>query len=224
MKFLSKHAMATLVFLPLVLILSIVVINPGFVTAYLTNPDRVGSLAASSFYLTKAMVKPVTWIKKKNRRILQLGVGDGGISTELVKILRHTDQLDIVELDSDRCTEMSSRFGRHNVKFYCMDFARFYSGRQYDVIVSNLAYNSLSAGRVSASFDKIEKLLAKGGFLAYFDYKWLPSLYPLFLGGEKKEDLSKARSIVASVTDRRKILAEDIYFNFTPVRVYYLKY
>ena len=221
--FYNKIVVAVL-FFPMVIAISLLVVNISYIKAFVTNPDRVGSLIPSSSYLASLMIEPIHWVKKPTRFILEVGAGNGSITEHIVKGLRQDDYLDIVEIDPVFCQELKSKYNAPNIRVACGDIIELSFDRKYDVIVSSLPFNSLPASDVYQVFIKYENILLKEGYMSYFEYKWLPQFYLYFLEGAEKDNLLKVWETVETFNHKYKIQYNDTYLNFTPARVNYLKY
>jgi phosphatidylethanolamine/phosphatidyl-N-methylethanolamine N-methyltransferase len=104
-----------------------------------------------------------------------------------------------------------------------MDVLKWQPGYRYDAIVSGLPFNAFEAPFVDQITKRYGQLLAPTGTLSFFEYLWIPKIRNFFLSGNEKDSYAKTRKTILDFVDRYRFDEEDVYFNLTPAKVYYLQ-
>ncbi|MBT4218318.1 MAG: SAM-dependent methyltransferase [Flavobacteriales bacterium] len=120
-----------------------------FIYQFLNKPKTVGAITPSSKYLTKKILSFVDF-KKEGLVLLEYGPGTGPFTSEIIKYLKPTDQLIVIELNPKFATDLKEKFKDYkNVKIYedCVANTQKILDKegikQVDYIISGIPFSSL---------------------------------------------------------------------------------
>ena len=89
-----------------------------FIYQFLNKPKTVGAITPSSRHLTKKILSFVDF-KKEGLVLLEYGPGTGPFTSEIIKYLKPTDQLIVIELNPKFAADLKEKFKDHkNVKIH----------------------------------------------------------------------------------------------------------
>lgn len=120
-----------------------------FIYQFLNKPKTVGSITPSSRHLTKKILSFVDF-KKEGLVLLEYGPGTGPFTSEIVKYLKPTDQLIVIELNPKFANDLKEKFKDYkNVKIHedCVANTQKILDKegikQVDYIISGIPFSSL---------------------------------------------------------------------------------
>ena len=120
-----------------------------FIYQFLNKPKTVGAITPSSRHLTKKILSFVDF-KKEGLTLLEYGPGTGPFTSEIVKYLKPTDQLIVIELNPKFATDLKEKFKDYkNVKIHEDCVANTHKTldqegiKQVDYIISGIPFSSL---------------------------------------------------------------------------------
>jgi phospholipid N-methyltransferase len=131
------------------------------------------------------------------RRILEVGPGTGAVTVQIAHDMRPTDQLTLVEYNEEFVRYLRGQLDSlpvfepvHNrVTLVHSSVEDLPDDQPFDVIVSGLPLNNFSIELVDSLLTKMQKLLAPGGVLSFFEYV----------------AIRRAKAIVSSRTGRERL-------------------
>ena len=188
-----------------------------FIKRFILSPSTVGSLLPSSHSLASNMTKRAP--QTPSLRYLEVGAGSGAVTKHLLKKLRPSDHLDIIEYDADFCALLHKKFHAHpKVTIHQASILDF-EGEKYDVLISSLPLNAFSPALVAQILSKLQSLAKKGGHLSYFEYMGLGKLKQAVLRGEKRSAFKATLDLKRQFARNFCRESDKIWFNFPPARV-----
>ena len=120
-----------------------------FIYQFLNKPKTVGAITPSSRHLTKKILSFVDF-KKEGLVLLEYGPGTGPFTSEIIKYLKPTDQLIVIELNPKFATDLKQKFKDYkNVKIHedCVANTKKILDKegikQVDYIISGIPFSSL---------------------------------------------------------------------------------
>ena len=120
-----------------------------FIYQFLNKPKTVGAITPSSRYLTKKILSFVDF-RKEELILLEYGPGTGPFTSEIIKYLKPTDQLIVIELNPKFAADLKEKFKDHkNVKIHedCVANTKKILDKegikQVDYIISGIPFSSL---------------------------------------------------------------------------------
>jgi phospholipid N-methyltransferase len=137
------------------------------------NLKETGAVAPSSKFLARDLMEPLSAAIGKNSapiNILELGPGTGSLTSEIVKLLRPDDHLDVVEVQEEFFEIITQKFRRSNITVYFRDILQFQSDRHYKFIFSSLPYDNMPHSIIRQIWQKKLSLCAPEAYICYFKY------------------------------------------------------
>mgnify|MGYP001396581189 CR=1 FL=1 len=120
-----------------------------FIYQFLNKPKTVGSITPSSGHLTKKILSFVDFTKE-GLVLLEYGPGTGPFTSEIIKHLKPTDQLIVIELNPKFAADLNEKFKDYkNVKIHedCVANTKKILDKegikQVDYIISGIPFSSL---------------------------------------------------------------------------------
>ena len=120
-----------------------------FIYQFIDKPRIIGSIIPSSKYLSKQIVSFIDFTKE-GLVILEYGPGTGPFTSEVVKYLKPTDQLIVIELNTKFISTLREKFkGHKNVRIYedCVSNTQKILTKErikeIDYIISGIPFSSL---------------------------------------------------------------------------------
>jgi len=193
-----------------------------FIKCFLRSPSTIGSIFPSSSQLTKKIIRQIPNRDPRDlttRRYLEVGAGTGVFTEQIIKKLKPTDHLDLVEFDPALCQILRRKFGHlGNVTIHEVSILDFQAER-YDVIVSGLPLNAFRAEFVDQVFQKYLNLAKAEGYISYFEYMGLAKIKRFFLRGEFLRDFDAVLAAKQRFVDAYGRETDSVWPNLTPARV-----
>jgi len=191
-----------------------------FIHRFFHSPSTIGSIFPSSRGLVDAITKKVAEAAKspEPRRYLEIGAGTGSFTEGMIRQMKETDHLDVVEYDADLCYLLKRRF-RHlkNVTIHHASIFD-YQAKPYDVVVSGLPLMNFSPDFVEKGHEKYKELTKPGGFFSYFEYIGLSPIKQAFLFGEKAREFQQVLDLKKGLVEKHGKEIDNIWWNVTPAR------
>ena len=120
-----------------------------FIYQFLDKPKIIGSIIPSSKYLTKKILSFLDF-NKEELCLLEYGPGTGPFTSEIIKYLKPSDKLIVIELNQKFAKVLKEKFKRYkNVKIYedCVANTKKILDREgikkIDYIISGIPFSSL---------------------------------------------------------------------------------
>lgn len=184
----------------------------------------------SSRFLAQAMCRPLANVPRP-ARFLEVGPGTGAFTGKMIAQLAPGDHLVLVEINARFVKLLRGRLEedrkwrprRHQVEVRLGSALDLPADERYGGIVCGLPFNNFPPKMVRQLLDGLLARLEPGGTLSFFEY-WA---------------LRKARTLVASPTERRRLYrltnsidrakrsgpsrAEVIVYNIPPAKVHHIE-
>lgn len=146
--------------------------NLFFARSFFKNPRLLGSFLPSSRYLTRHLMRHITW--PQTRVIVEYGPGVGTITAELLKHLHRDGVLIVLEQNRDFVEYLRRHFHDRRLHVYegsAEDVAKAvaqFGAREVDCIISGIPYSTLPAAVRENILRNSRRVLRRGGtFLVY---------------------------------------------------------
>jgi phospholipid N-methyltransferase len=188
------------------------------------NADAIGAIAESSNQLADVITGIIEDSEDK-KYILEAGGGTGIFTEKIIKKLRPGDHLDVVEFMPELCEILNKKFANtaSPVTIHCMDILDIKPEKSYTHIISGLPFNSFAAEFVQKITDKYVEFAVKGAPCSFFEYKWLPTLRPLFMNQQEKDQYRDTREVIENFVKRYEKSSTAVYANIPPAIVHFLQ-
>lgn len=148
----------------------------SFFRAFWREKNQIGSILPSSRKLAQAMSASIGKSLGK-RRILEVGVGTGAVTGEIIKVLGKKDHLTLLEpyqpffqrletlLPLWSATKISPA-----IVLQATRIQEFQSDQRFDAIVCSLPFSNFTPTDVEEIFEKFWHLLTPEGYVIYYEY------------------------------------------------------
>jgi phosphatidylethanolamine/phosphatidyl-N-methylethanolamine N-methyltransferase len=202
-----------------------------FLSEFWNNFHTTGAIAPSGRWLADALTKYVpAKAESRPRRILEVGPGTGAVTTALVRRLAPQDSLTLVELNDRFVEHLRGRFEREPAFQAVNDRAEIVHDRlenlpqnePFDVIVSGLPLNNFSVEAVQQILATLERLLAVGGRLSFFEYIAVRAARGAVSLGAERQRMSGITRALRETFARHEHSRDWIWPNLPPAWVHHL--
>jgi phosphatidylethanolamine/phosphatidyl-N-methylethanolamine N-methyltransferase len=148
----------------------------SFFRAFWREKNQIGSILPSSRKLAQAMSASIAK-STATRRILEVGVGTGAVTSEIIKVLGAKDSLTLLEpyqpffqrLERVLPTWLASKKSP-NIVLQATRIQEFQSDQQFDAIVCSLPFSNFTPQDVQEIFAKFWNLVTPEGYVIYYEY------------------------------------------------------
>jgi phospholipid N-methyltransferase len=193
---------------------------------YVREPGEgeAASLAGSNGFAT---APTNTWV----RRILEVGPGTGAVTAQIIHDMRTGDRLDLVERNDQFVAHLRERMAMaepfqsaaDRITLLHAPVEELPEDQKYDLIISGLPLNNFSVESVRQIMNKLQRLLAAGGTLSFFEYVAVRRAKSLLSGRAERERLTGIsrlfRELLTSEVRRDLVVA-----NVTPAWVHHVRF
>ena len=185
--------------------------------------QSTGSILPSSRSLARALVSEIRRAPGP-RRILEVGPGTGAVTTEIIRLLRPDDRLDIVEINAHFVDVLRHRlaeeplFQRHGqqIRLIHAPLQEVPCEGVYDFMVSGLPLNNFPLALVRDIFRAYRRLLKPGGVLSYFEYLAIRQLKSAFVKRREQRRLHVLGRVLERTIRRYQINEQNVLLNVPP--------
>lgn len=145
-----------------------------FLKRFATSPRRIGSVAPSSKFLTKAMLERVDWENAKY--IAELGAGTGVFTREIVRLARPDAKILVFEIDPALQKMIREEHSEHEGLTLHSDAQELYrymneNGiKELDFVISSLPFTVLPPKMTVRILNGVLKALKPGGHFVAYQY------------------------------------------------------
>ncbi len=165
------------------------------------------------------------------RRILEVGPGTGAVTRHIVAAMRPDDRLTLVEHNGEFVARLRERFDRESLFQQVADRVTIHHAgveelpedEPYDVVVSGLPLNNFSVEFVEQVLAKLERLMAPGGTLSFFEYIAIRRAKALVSGRAQRERLQGIAAAIDRVLAENEIRRDRVWVNVPPAYVHHLR-
>ena len=193
--------------------------------------ETTGSIAPSSRFLAKSMVRFLAKRGTESIRVLEIGPGTGPVTEKIIPLLQSGDKFDLVELNESFVTILKDRFATDSVwkskesisEIHQLPIQDFYPNQNYDFIISGLPLNNFPAELVDEIASKYFQLLKPGGVLSYFEYMFVRPIRKVVTRGLEKNRIKRIDEIMQGHCSRHRIARDNIWVNVPPAWVQHLQ-
>jgi phosphatidylethanolamine/phosphatidyl-N-methylethanolamine N-methyltransferase len=196
-----------------------------FIHRFISSPSDIGSIFPSSRGLVEAITKKVAEASKseKSRRYLEIGAGTGPFTEGIIREMKPTDHLDLVEYDPEMCYLLKRKF-RHLPNVTVHQISIFdYQAAPYDVVVSGLPLTNFPPDLVKQAHQKYIELTQPGGSFSYFEYIAMQTIGQAFKCGETAKKFAQVLALKAELEKNYSEEIDNVWGNITPARAIHCK-
>lgn len=215
-----------------------------FLTEFRRNFRTTGAVLPSGRRLSAALVHfvrdprpgvpgaPGAPADHRPRRILEVGPGTGAVTRHLIRSMRPTDCLDLVELNQSFVDCLNDRF-RSDPEFqpaaqrsrvlHC-PIENLPAEPAYDVILSGLPMNNFAVAEVEHILGILRRLARPGATVSFFEYVGIRRLKAAFSGRAERTRLRGIGQVVGRLLTDHEIRRDGIWSNVPPAWVHHVRF
>lgn len=153
--------------------------NLEFIYQFIDEPKSIGAIFPSSKYLVKTILRFIDFTKE-NLKIVEYGPGTGSFTKEIVKNLKETDKLIVIEQNKKFANTLKQKFnGIENISIY-QDCAKNISEilkdeniDAVDYIISGIPFSSIPKEVSENIMDNTKKIMKEKSLFIAFQYSML---------------------------------------------------
>jgi phosphatidylethanolamine/phosphatidyl-N-methylethanolamine N-methyltransferase len=165
------------------------------------------------------------------RRILEVGPGTGAVTQFIVRGMRAGDRLDLVERNEEFVGRLRDRIASDDtyrsaadrIELHHMSVEDVPEDKPYDVIVSGLPLNNFPVALVERILAKLNRLLAPGGTLSFFEYIAIRKVKATLSPRAERERLRAIGEILDSFLSGREVRRDRVLVNVPPAWVHHVR-
>lgn len=196
--------------------------------------ESTGAVMPSGARLSAALARFVRDGESTNgapRRILEVGPGTGAVTAHIVRALRPTDRLDLVERNEEFVARLRERLREDATLMPCAERITLHhagveelsEAEPYDVIVSGLPLNNFSVELVERLVDKLKRLLAPSGTLSFFEYVAIRRVKAAVSPRAERERLRAIGKLLDQFLSDHEIQRDRVWVNVPPAWVHHVR-
>lgn len=197
-----------------------------FFAQFIRSPSAIGSIFPSTASLTAKVIRQIPDFDANDqpKRYLEIGAGTGPFTEQIIRKLKATDHLDIVEFDPAMCEILHRKFGDlKNVTIHQKSILEFTTTKKYDVTISGLPLNVFPVDLAEGAIEKYKELTKEGGYVSYFELMALGKIKQFFLSGQARADLTQILDMKQAFVDEYEQESDVVWWSVTPARVHHCK-
>lgn len=199
------------------------------------NFSELGQVAPSSRDLSRRMTAPISNLTGK-RKILEVGPGTGGVTKQIVKLLKPGDELIVCEINPRLLKLVQAKLEkvsidkRIRISFVCAPVqelvGKFKKG-YFDAIISSLPFTNFPPELVSEILALYRRLLRKGGILTFYEYLALRKVGQIFRKSAERKRVTEVDKVLFNwekeLRGKSKITRTVSFLNLPPAKVFVAK-
>jgi phosphatidylethanolamine/phosphatidyl-N-methylethanolamine N-methyltransferase len=197
--------------------------------------ETTGAILPSGPALAAALCRQVRDGNGKSgsgRRILEVGPGTGAVTRHILRALRVNDQLELVERNAEFVACLRDRIANDaeyraaagRIVLHHASLEEVSDARPYDVIVSGLPLNNFPVELVTQLLTKLQRLLAPGGTLSFFEYVAIRRVKALLSTRSERERLGGIGKALGSVLANHEVGRDCVIANVPPAWVHHVRW
>lgn len=206
-----------------------------FFKRFVQDPISTGSLVPSSKALARSITKYIPENPDPNeepRHYLEVGPGTGVFTDEILRKMKPTDTLDLVEYSKEFCEYLIKKYKNHSkrdcIHIHHKSILDWKERNKYDAVISGLPLNSFTPEMVIQCIEQLKSVTKESGTISYFEYWAMPWIKSKILWGETKQKFLKILETKGTfLKDCGKYVIgqkpEVVWRNFTPATVLHFK-
>jgi phospholipid N-methyltransferase len=165
------------------------------------------------------------------RRILEVGPGTGAVTREILRAMRPHDRVTLVELNERFANRLRERITQDaqwqavagRVEVVQSSVEEVPEGEPFEVIVSGLPLNNFSVDLVERLLAKMQRLLAPGGTLSFFEYIAIRKAKATLSRRKERVRLRAIGEFLNRHFAEREIRRDQVWANVPPAWVHHLR-
>jgi len=207
----------------------------AFIKEVRQNFTELGQVAPSSKDLSKKLTAPLSNIQGA-RKVLEVGPGTGGVTKQIVKLLRSGDELIVCEINPRMLKLVEAKITKQvtnkkiRLTFICSPVQELkgkYKKGYFDAVISSLPFTNFPPELVREILDLYKRMLRKGGVLTFYEYIALRKVGQLFRKSSERSRVTNVDKVLDAwekdLSKRRKLSRSVSFLNLPPAKVFVAK-
>ncbi len=165
------------------------------------------------------------------RRILEVGPGTGAVTAQIAREMRSDDRLTLVERNEEFVGHLREQLNslaafqsaRERIKLVHSSVEDLPDSEPYDRIISGLPLNNFSIELVDRLLAKMQKLLAPGGVLSFFEYVAIRRAKAMVSSRTDRERLRGIEQLLGNLLRASEIRRDLVLANVPPAWVHHVR-
>jgi phospholipid N-methyltransferase len=165
------------------------------------------------------------------RRILEVGPGTGAVTARIVHDMRPGDQLTLVERNEQFVTRLRERIASSEsfqpvagrVELVHASVEDLPDDRPFDLIISGLPLNNFPVALVERIAAKLQRLLAPGGTLSFFEYIAVRRAKAALSSRAERERLRGIEQLLREILETSEVHRDRVLTNIPPAWVHHIR-
>jgi phospholipid N-methyltransferase len=166
------------------------------------------------------------------RCILEVGPGTGAVTAQIISAMGPSDELHLVERNDRFVARLRQRLVedpsfRHvtdRITLFHASVEDLSEDRPYDLIISGLPLNNFDVATVEQILAKLERLLAPGGTLSFFEYVAVRKAKSLISRHKERDRLRGITRVFHRILSQHEIDRDLVLANITPAWVHHVRF
>ncbi len=166
------------------------------------------------------------------RRILEVGPGTGAVTGQIIRAMRPSDRLVLVERNEQFVAQLRGRLANdpmfspvtNRIELLHASVEELPENEPYDLIISGLPLNNFSVESVAQILAKLRRLLAPGGTLSFFEYVAVRKVKSLVSRRGERERLRGVGRLFDEILDKHEVRRDLVLTNVTPAWVHHVRF
>jgi phosphatidylethanolamine/phosphatidyl-N-methylethanolamine N-methyltransferase len=166
------------------------------------------------------------------RRILEVGPGTGAVTQHLIRKMRPTDRLDLVELNQRFVDCLKQRFrldpafqtAAERSRVLHLALENLPPAEPYDIIISGLPLNNFAVAEVEHILRIFRQHSRPGTIASFFEYMGIRRLKAAFSGRTERTRLRGIGQVVGQLLRDHAIRRDWIWSNVPPAFVHHVRF
>jgi phospholipid N-methyltransferase len=165
------------------------------------------------------------------RRILEVGPGTGAVTAQIAHDMQSNDQLTLVERNEEFVgylreqlnSQAAFDLARDRIQLVHSSLEDLPDNEPYDLIISGLPLNNFSIELVDHLLAKMQKLLAPGGVLSFFEYVAIRRAKAIVSSPSGRERLRGIERVLGDLLGKFEIRRDLVLVNVPPAWVHHVR-
>jgi phosphatidylethanolamine/phosphatidyl-N-methylethanolamine N-methyltransferase len=192
-------------------------------------PSGRGLSKALSHYVRHADASSAA-SNSRPRRILEVGPGTGAVSIQIANDMRAEDELTLVERNEEFVSHLRAQLAgsefnntRERIRLVHSGVEELPEDHPFDIIISGLPLNNFSVELVEQLLTKMQRLLAPGGVLSFFEYVAIRRAKSIVTSRIDRERLRGIEQILSDLLKQNEIRRDLVLANVPPAWVHHVR-
>jgi len=169
---------------------------------------------------------------RQPRRILEVGPGTGAVTGRIISDMRAGDRLVLVERNEEFVARIRERLAGDAQFSTAADRSEIVHAsvedlpedRPFDVIISGLPLNNFTPETVAKILAKLQRLLAPGGTLSFFEYIAIRRFKVAVSRRADRERVRGIARVLGDVLEKNAVRRDCVWANVPPAWVHHVRF